>query len=89
MRNCSSHSSIKTLLCFDHFYVVFDLNRPPGKLFRKHSGMLGDFLQFSTNLPFLLQRKVEGRYIGFLYATLQELGGICLLVFENTANKVS
>ena len=50
--------------------------------------MLADFLQFSTNLLLLLQRKVEGRLIGFLYASPQELGGICLLVFENTAKKV-
>ena len=28
------------------------------------------------------------KLIGFLYASLQELCGICLLVFENTGNKV-
>ena len=31
------------------------------KLSYKHSQMLADFLRFSTNLPFLLQRKVEDR----------------------------
>ena len=42
------------------------LNRPPGssvawKLFLKHSQMLADFLLFSASVPFLLQRKVQGR----------------------------
>ena len=50
--------------------------------------MLADILQFSTNLPFLLQRKAESRQIGFLYASLQDFGCICQLVFENMANKV-
>ena len=31
------------------------------KPFRKHSQMLADFLRFSGNLPFLLQRKVDSR----------------------------
>ena len=25
---CPSNSSMKTSLCFNHFYLVFDLNRP-------------------------------------------------------------
>ena len=45
--------------------------------------------KFSLNLPFLLQRKVEGRYIGFSYVMLQELACIYLLVFEAMSNKVS
>ena len=50
--------------------------------------MLTDFQRFPSNLQFLLLRKVEGRQIGLLYASLQGLGGVCLLVFENAANKV-
>ena len=55
---CSSNSSMKTPLCFDHFHLGFDLNRLPGfsmvlKIFRKHSQMLADLLRLSTDLSFL------------------------------------
>ena len=45
-------------------------------------------LRLSTNLPFLLQRKAEGRLIGFLYASLQKLYCICLLVFRTCQTKL-
>ena len=81
------------LVHFSQTVVGVTINKPPGssvnrKRFRiKHSQILADFLRFSTNLPFLLHRKVKGRYTGFLYGSLKELCCICLLVFENMANK--
>ena len=65
IRNCSSHSSITTPLCFDHFYLVSIQTDPQDIVwlenrFVKTQQMLSEVLPFSTNLPFLLQRKVEG-----------------------------
>ena len=45
--------------------------------------------KYLLNLPFLLPRKVEGGLkLASLTASIQELRCICLLAFENMANKV-